>query len=205
MAKNRKMSNRSRIIGLLFLILVFLIAGSVWFDYLGMIDASGFYAPVFRLFGIQARGEGLAADDPSLLSQLRLQKEQEAMALRETELESRVAELEERSLELDRKAAELEERESVLEEREISFNQRVSRYDNRRENLMQNARDLNSMRLEQAVGILLEYDDQLLIETLRITEELAQQSGKMSLVSVWLSEFPPERAADIQRKMTVRP
>ncbi|AFG38148.1 periplasmic-type flagellar collar protein FlbB [Spirochaeta africana] len=205
MAGHSKVGPGPRILGLLLLIVVFLIGGSLWFDYLGIIDVSSLYAPVFRAVGLQARGSRVPADDPGLLDSVRLTKERESLQLREQELNGLEDELTERSRELDRLQSELEERESLLEERENSFNQRVTRYDNRRENLIRNSQDLTNMRLENAVGILLSYDDQLLIETLRVTEELAQQEGEMSLVSVWLSEFPPERAADIQRKMTIRP
>jgi flagellar protein FlbB len=61
------------------------------------------------------------------------------------------------------------------------------------------------MRPDDAVAILVGYDDQLLIDTLRVTEELAQAAGEVSLVSVWLSRLPSDRAADIQRKMTLTP
>ena len=71
--------------------------------------------------------------------------------------------------------------------------------------LVQNSRYLTSMRPAEAVRILEGYDDQLMIDTLRVTEEIARESGEVSLVSVWLSNLPPERAADIQRKMTLRP
>ncbi|THB68870.1 MAG: flagellar protein FlbB [Spirochaetaceae bacterium] len=205
MAKRSKMGTGPKIVGLIFLILVFSIAGSIWFDYVGIIDISGLYAPVFRLIGLETRSERLRADDPGIIDNIRLQKEREALLLREQELENQLEELEIKEQELVRTMAEIEEREAVLQEREKSFNQRVSQYDNRRENLIQNSRDLTNMRLESAVAILQGYDDQLLIETLRVTEELAQAAGEMSLVSVWLSSFPPERAAEIQRKMTIRP
>ncbi|GAB6089859.1 periplasmic-type flagellar collar protein FlbB [Spirochaeta dissipatitropha] len=194
-----------KILGLLFLIVVFLIGGSLWFDYLGIIDAGSFYAPVFRLFGLAARGDAIPADDPGLLDNLRLGKEREALDLREQELIQRRQDLSEEQERLQQIEAELSEREAMLEEREKTFNQTLSRYDNRRENLIQNAMDLNNMRPENAVGILRSYDDQLLIDTLRIAEELAREQGEMSLVSVWLSQLPPERAADIQRKMAMRP
>ncbi len=71
--------------------------------------------------------------------------------------------------------------------------------------LEQNSRDLTSMRPDDAVNILAGYDDQLLIDTLRVTEELAQSAGEISLVSVWLARLPADRAAEIQRKMTLRP
>ena len=53
--------------------------------------------------------------------------------------------------------------------------------------------------------ILEGYDDQLLIDLLRITDELAADEGRLSLVPFWLAQLPPERAADIQRKMVIKP
>jgi flagellar protein FlbB len=38
-----------------------------------------------------------------------------------------------------------------------------------------------------------------------MTEEIAQREGTTSIVSYWLSLLPPERAAELQRKMTTRP
>ena len=56
-----------------------------------------------------------------------------------------------------------------------------------------------------AVAILLAMDDQDMIDTLRKVDEIAEQEGKSSMVSYWMSLMPPERVAQIQRKMTVKP
>ncbi len=58
---------------------------------------------------------------------------------------------------------------------------------------------------QRAVDILLAMDDQNIIDVLRKTEELAAAGGTTSMVSYWLSLMPPERAAEIQRKMASKP
>jgi flagellar protein FlbB len=56
-----------------------------------------------------------------------------------------------------------------------------------------------------AVGILVSMDDQDVIDLLRMTESIAQAEGATSMVSVWLSQLPAQRAAELQRKMVGRP
>jgi flagellar protein FlbB len=48
-------------------------------------------------------------------------------------------------------------------------------------------------------------NDQDAIDVLRMTETIAQAEGTTSVVAYWLSLMPPERAAELQRKMTGRP
>ena len=194
-----------QIILLILLILLLVIGGLFWFDYLGLIDVQDRFAPALELVGIGSRTEIEDPDDIMLMDRMRLEALQEAVLLEISSLEDRANEIEQRRTELLEREQEMEERERELQEREVSLNERLRLYDNRRAVLEQNSRYLNSMRPAEAVRILEGYDDQLLIDTMRVTEELAQQSGEVSLVSVWLSSLAPERAADIQRKMTLRP
>ena len=48
-------------------------------------------------------------------------------------------------------------------------------------------------------------DDQDVIDVLRRADEDATALGQTSLVAYWLSLMPPERAAEIQRKMANKP
>lgn len=194
-----------QILFLLLLVLALLVGGIFWFDYLGLMDMPGLVQSGMRLVGLQRAEPVETPEDTLLLDELRLQKEREAVQLREAQLDQREQELSEQELELKEIRQNLETREAELEERENSLNQRLERYENRRAVLEQNVRDLTSMRPDDAVAILSQYDDQLLIDTLRMTEEMAQQAGEVSLVSVWLSRLGADRAAEIQRKMTVKP
>jgi flagellar protein FlbB len=186
------------------LLLLLLAGGLLWFDYLGLVDAVSVIRPAASTVGLS---EGGQADptDPALLDTAREQKGEDALAIREEELVRQEEELEARAAELEVLEQELRDREAELAEREVSFNQRVEQYENRRAVLEQNARDLTNMPPDTAVDILVGYEDQLLIDTLRVTEELAQAAGEVSLVPVWLARMPADRVATIQRKMTVKP
>ncbi|WPR03346.1 flagellar protein FlbB, partial [Treponema pallidum subsp. pallidum] len=48
-------------------------------------------------------------------------------------------------------------------------------------------------------------DDQDVIEVFRMVDAAARQRGVNSLVPYWLSLMPPDRAAEIQRKMANKP
>jgi flagellar protein FlbB len=102
-------------------------------------------------------------------------------------------------------AQDIEERQKALEDQIKSLNAGILEAEIRDRNVEQNARNLVNMPPERAVGILVAMDDQDVIDVLRKTEELAQADGSASIVPYWLSLLPPERAAEITRKMAARP
>jgi flagellar protein FlbB len=189
-----------RIVILLLLVAVLLLGGLVWFDYLGIVDAKGLLAPVFTLI----RGERVVvdADDPLLLEKERMAKQLEALAIRSEELTAWEQELEASRAEINQMIEQLEERETTIEDREKVFNERLQAVENRRVNLQQNSDYLVGMPPENAVKILLQMEDQDVIDIFRMTEEQAQATGELSLVSYWLSLMPADRAAVLQRKMS---
>jgi flagellar protein FlbB len=193
-----------RIFLLALLLVVLALAGVVWFDYLGLIDARDTLAPIWRLAGLRQRAGGIADDDPNLLDKERLAKEQEALVLRTEDLERSRQALAEETANLSQIAEQLAEREQAAEAREKAFNERVNTFENRRVNLAQNAGYLVGMRPQDAVARLSAMDDQDVIDIFRITEEEAAKAGESSLVAYWLSLMDPERAATLMRKMQRR-
>jgi flagellar protein FlbB len=194
-----------RIVGLIFLILFLAAGGALWFDYLGIIDATSVFAPALRLVGIEARQTEPQLESPLLLESERIAKREAALNLLQDELRRLESDLESREAEVLRREEELAEWERELVQRENSLSDTLRGVENRRAVLERISQDLTSMPPDDAVAILSEYDDQLLIDTLRVTEQLAQQAGELSLVSVWLSRLPADRAAEVQRKMTLKP
>ena len=199
-----------RIIGrvLLLLLLIIILAGGglVWFDYLNVIDAKTVLAPVYRLVGLQARSQpAVPEDEPLSLDAERLAVALEALELRNMEMEQKEQELLSRQNRIEQMDQELEERQKALDERENSLNQRIEDADIRARNVEQNARYLNGMPPANAVEIINRMNDQDAIDVLRKTEEIAQAEGTTSIVSYWLSLMPPDRAAELQRKMAGRP
>jgi flagellar protein FlbB len=108
-------------------------------------------------------------------------------------------------MEIEQMAQELEERQKALDERENSINAMTEDADIRTRNIEQNARYLTSMPPDNAVAIIAAMSDQDAIDVFRKTEEIALAEGAASLVSVWLSRLPADRAAELQRKMAGRP
>ena len=188
------------------LVITLIVGGLIWFDVLGLINVGSVFGPLMRFLRITPV-ESVAVDysDFELLDSMVVAKRELAIDLRIQELESNRELLGTDLQNYEERLFQLEEREKILSDRENSFNTQLNRYDDRRAGLIQNAKDLTNMRPNDAVAILNEYDDQLLIDTLRTVQELADVAGSFSLVSTYLSLLPEGRAAAVQRKMTQKP
>lgn len=194
---------------LLFLVIILILIGLLWFDYLGVINAKNMFAPVYKLFGLVPQtSTTVTQNSPELMSNLdddRLEKRLEALEIRSQELDKReenLKKLEEQNLQISQ---ELDDLRKSQEEREKTFNNTVKKYDDREVNIVQNAKNLTGMPPENAVAILVAMEDQDVIDTLRKVEEIAQEEGTTSMVAYWLSLMPADRVATIQRKMVSKP
>ena len=206
MAEYRQRGVAGRIILLLFLIIILAGGGILWFDYLNVIDAKTFLAPLYGLIGLEGRKQPeLPAGGTLNLNDERYAILLEAMELRNMELDRKDIDIKNRLGEIEQMAQELEERQKGLEEQEKSFNALVLEADTRSRNVEQISINLTGMPPQRAVGILVEMDDQNIIDVLRKTEEIAAAEGTTSIVPYWLSLMPPERAAELNRKMAARP
>jgi flagellar protein FlbB len=191
---------------LLLLIVALAGGGLVWFDYLNVIDAKTVLSPLYRFIGRNGRTQGVVqATEVLSLDGERFAIRLEALELRNLELEKQEQDMQSRRGEIEQMAQELEERQKALDERENSFNAVIQEAETKDRNVEQNARYLNGMPPERAVGIIAAMGDQDVIDVFRKTEALAQAEGTASIVSYWLSLMPPERAAELQRKMATRP
>ena len=198
-----------RIIVLLLLIFILAAGGLVWFDYLNIIDAKNFLAPVYQyipFIGKEGRTQPKTLPEEVLnLDAERLAIRLEALELSNMEMDTRQRDLNLRYNDIEQMAHELEERQRALEEQENSLRAQADDAENKDSNVERNARNLSGMPPERAVAIMAAMDDQDLIDILRKTEEIARASGVNSIVPYWLSLMDPVRAAELQRKMTGRP
>jgi flagellar protein FlbB len=194
-----------RIFVLLLLIIALAAGGLVWFDYLGVVDIKSLAAPVYQAFGLKARTQPLNPEEkPLAIDNERFAVRLEALDMREKELNKKAADLVQQQNQLKQISDELEQQRSSLDEREKAITAQADQKAAYMKNVEQNARYLNSMPPANAVAIIQKWDDQFAIDVLREVETLAQANGTTSLVSVWLSQLPPERAAEIQRKMALK-
>ena len=206
-----------RIIVLVFLILILIGGGILWFDYLNVIDAKNFTGPVFNalrgvpvLNRIIPAGEGRRQTPPDTEVLLSLDAERfavrmEALELRNMELDKNEQDIQNRRDQIEQMAQELEERQKAQDERENSFNALLSDAEIKDRTVERNAINLTNMPPQRAVGILAAMDDQDIIDVLRKTDQLAEAGGSASIVPYWLSLMEPKRAAEISRKMVSRP
>ena len=194
---------------LIILIIILVLFGTLWFDYLGIIHAKKSFAPLFKLVGL-APQTSLTDSNPKQLVEADLDKDRfakrlEALEIRSEELLKRESDVKLAEDANAQVALELEDKEKTLEEREKTFNNLVKKYDDRSVNIEQIVANLNGMPPKNAVAILVAMDDQDVIDVLRKADEVAAASGQASTVAYWLSLMPGERAAEIQRKMANKP
>ena len=194
-----------RIFGLTLLILVLVLGGALWFDFLGLIDVTALMAPALRWVGLEPREERVTVDPPFVLERERLAKREEAVAILSGELDERERALAGRETQIEAIAQQLEEREAVLADRENSVNQALRRVENQRAALVRLSQYLTNMPPADAVDIMVNYPDPLLLDVLLTTDDLAEAAGQASLVPFWLSRMPPVRAAAIGEKLELLP
>lgn len=203
-----KSNSFGKTVVLLFLIVILVLGGLLWFDFLGVIRVKSLFNPIYKAIGWQRQTSTTSTSTKPLtadLDQDRLDKQREALDLYREELEKREADTVSIEEQNQRLAQEIADREKNLEEREKTFNNTVKMFDDRNSNIEQIAANLEGMQPLKAVDILVAMDDQLAIDVLRKVTERAQNNGVASMVPYWLSLMPAERAAVIQRKMTARP
>ncbi|MBN2655446.1 MAG: flagellar protein FlbB [Spirochaetales bacterium] len=197
--------NVLKIFLLLLLIAVLIVGGAIWFDYLGVIDAKEQLSPVTSLLGIKSPEVIEEVSQPIVLDRERMNMQIEALDLLRDELAKREAAVQLSEAEILQKQTELEEREKALDEKEKSINDALNRYNNKQTNLEQNARYLEGMPPEDAVNIMMKMENLDVVDVLRTAERLAQEEGRNSLVSYWISLMTPEKGAAIQKLMADEP
>jgi len=190
----------------LVLIFVLVIGLFVWLDYLELVSVRTWFAPLGNIIGKKDTVKvDKQAADVFYLENLRLGKERQSLALYEASLRQKEETLKEKEIAIKKNEESVIQREKALEEKEKTLNQRINMYEDKMRMIEQNAITLRNMPPNKAASILENYDDQLLIDTLRVTEVLAKKEGVVSVVPLWLSLLPPDRAAAVQRKMTIKP
>lgn len=194
-----------KILFLLVLILVVLIGGLLWMNFLGVLNIQDRLSFVTRFMGVEPRDVPEDPNEIYLLDNQRIQKERESLNLLHNELSVLEENLVVKDQELKQREEELLGREQSLEEKEKSLNEVALLYENKKANLEQNALYLMGMEPVKAKDILLAMDNLDVVDLLRTSERLAREAGEASLVAYWISLMPADRAAEIQRLMTLKP
>lgn len=204
---------KSKVLGksiILFLLIIILVLfGLLWFDYIGVIQAKSLFSPVYKLLGLESQTSTSASSPENLavadLDNDRFAKRLLALDIRTEELDKREQDVVAAETNNAQIAQELNDLQKSLEEREKTFNNEVKKYDDRSRNIEDVVKNLEGMQPVNAVNILVGMDDQLIIDVFRRANEDHAADGSSSMVAYWLSLMPSDRAAEIQRKMTSKP
>lgn len=143
-------------------------------------------------------------DDMLLLEKIRLDKQQEVLNKKKSDMDVRENAIIAREQDIKMKEEEIAELEKAITDKEKSLKQISKQFENKNTVLRYNVQALLNMPPENAVDILSGYDDQTLIDTLIIADQVAEEGNTQSIVPYWLSLMDSERVAGVQKKLLYR-
>ena len=194
---------------LLILIVIMILAGLLWFDHLGEIEMKDTFDWAYKLIGAKPQtSETATSPENAAIADLEADRNAkiiEEYEIRAQELDKREADIVVKEAQNEQMAQELEDRRVALEESEKTFNNEKKKAEDREVNIRTTATYLNGMPPESAVKILLAMDDQDFIDTIRMVDKIAEETGSSSMVSYWMTFMPAERVAEINRKRSAKP
>jgi flagellar protein FlbB len=195
----RNISERSKIIYLL-LLLVF-IAGIFffWLDYIGFVD-------VGRFFGLTKKEAPSVLDakddEPTLVEKEEFDKEKNRLSERVEDLDKREAKIVEAEKQIEAEKEKLEEMKKGLELEKKKHENEKNRYAGYMKNVLVLSKKIENIPPKEAVAIMVNWEDSLLIDVLRQIDANAEEAGKMSITSFLIQQMPREKASRIMYLMT---
>lgn len=192
-------SDRSKIIYLLILILFLSGLGVFWLDYINLINLSK-YTDVFK--GEPELVVDAAGDEPSLVEKEEFEKEKEKILERIEELDKREALIAEHEKDLESEKDKLDQVRSGLELEKKKLEDERRKDSGYRKNVQVLANKMANMPPKKSVDIMVNWDDPLIIDVLRQMDADSAAAGKVSITSYLITLFPKEKASRIMYLMT---
>lgn len=196
--------NLIKILFLLLLIVALLVGGMLLVDNLGLYPVRSRLSPLLNPLGFSTP-ETIEDTSPGFLNRERLATRLEALLIQENLLAEREAQLATTQSDVVQEKEELAGLRNQLNDERESLDQMLKRYNDKKLNLEAQASLFNGMPPQQAVAQMNEMDSLLVVDILRTNERVAAENGEESLVAFWISQMPPERAAEINRLMVEKP
>lgn len=195
-----RVSDKSKLIYLVLMLIFLLIAGTFWLDFLGLIDLNKYYQK--HLTTEEDRVLYADDDEPSLIKMEEFKKEQALLQERISELDKREAQLIELQKELQKEKDTLEEMKSGLDLEKKKFEQEKTEYSGYKKNVLDLADKISNMPPEDSVAIMVNWEDPLIIDVLRQMDQNANDAGTTSITSYLISLMPKDKASRIMYLMT---
>lgn len=195
-----KVSDKSKVFYLIILLFFSIGAGIFWFDYINLIDVNQY---IQKISGKEPDSVLYASDDePSLIQLQEFEKQKQLLQERTAELDRRQALLEEQEKSLETELEKIDEIKKGLELEKKKLEDEKNKYSEYQENVKDLANKIQNMPPEQAVQIMIQWDDPLIIDVLRQMDRNAEEAGTSSITSYLISLMPKEKAGRIMYLMT---
>ncbi len=193
-------SNQSKVIYLVVLIFFLAGVGVFWLDNIGLINLSARFS---SLRGEEELSLDAAGDEPSLIEKEEFGKEKEKLLERIEDLDKREALLAEREKEVGAEKDKLEQIRKGLELEQKKLENDRKKDSGYRKNVMVLANKVSNMPPADAVKIISNWDETLIIDVLRQMDADSETQGRMS-ITPYLLTIPPlkDKASRIMYLMT---
>lgn len=192
-------SNRSKIIYLVLLIAFLAGIGIFWLDSIGLINAGSKFSSLRNKEELSLDASG---DEPSLIEKEEFGKEKEKLLERIEDLDKREALLAEKEKEINAEKDKLEQIRKGLELEQKKLENERKKDSGYRKNVVVLANKVSNMPPEEAMKIMSNWDDPLIIDVLRQMDADSEAAGRMSITSYLMTLFPKEKASRIMYLMT---
>ena len=199
-----RVSDKFRIAYLIFVIIFLIISGIFWLDYLGLITigeiVKGAYSP-----SIEKKGLPPTKDSKIELRKEELSKEKERLKEYEEKLKDKERKLKEWEEKLKKREEEIIEMKKELEKVKKQLEEEKKLYKSEEERIKDIAKKITSMPPEDAVNIMINWDDLLIIRIIRQIDKNAEEEGVQSISPYLLSLMQkknPKKVSNIIRKMS---
>jgi hypothetical protein len=195
-----KVSDKSKLLYLLLMIIFLLGVGGFWLDYIGLIKMD-------RIFPFLASKESQSVlyagdDEPSLMKLEEFEKEKDKLKERIADLDRREAMLGENEKRQLSDKDKIEEMRKGIELEKKRLNDEKNKNNGYKKNVADLAGKIQSMLPAEAVQIMVKWDDPLIIDVLRQIDENALAEGSQSVSSYLISLMPKDKASRVMYLMT---
>jgi len=185
---------------LIILIVFIVVVGLFWLDYIGLINIG---KTVNQYYATEAPSVVDARDDePSLVEREEFEKEKDKLSERVEELDKREAKIVEAEKQVEQEKMKLKEIRRGLELEKKNLEMEKKRYSGYKRNVEDLAGKIQGMPPEEAVAIMVQWEDPLIIDVLRQIDQEAAEAGTTSISSYLISLMPKDKASRIMYLMT---
>ncbi|MCU0822512.1 MAG: hypothetical protein MUC95_08575 [Spirochaetes bacterium] len=196
----KNVSDKSKIMFLVIIIIFILAVGLFWLEYIGLINMGKSLKSAFR--GEPQSVVDAMDDSPSLIEKEEFEKEKQKLQERIENLDRREAEIVKKEDAIDKEKEELKEMRKGIELEKKKIDDTKKQYSGYKKNVKDLALKINSMKPQESVQIMLQWEDTLVIDVLRQLDVDAADAGRVSISSYLISLMPSDRASRIMYLMT---